>query len=115
MKFFNYNIGAFIFISLMAEDTRHAKIDDALRSLNEFRKEIETQIRELNNTITRFMQAVDQRMEHTVDFDRCTENPQTTVQTPKSNNYQHRSIKIDVPRFDGTHVSGWILKIEQFF
>ena len=47
----------------MAEGTRYAKIDDAIKSLNEFRKEVETQIHDLNNTIMKFMQAVDQRLE----------------------------------------------------
>ncbi|GFS32864.1 hypothetical protein Acr_00g0025150 [Actinidia rufa] len=56
------NIGAFI-ASAMAERTRFAKIDDAIRSLNEFRNEAEIQIRDLNNTISRFIQAVDQRLE----------------------------------------------------
>ena len=47
----------------MAAGTRYAKIDDAIKSLNEFRKEVETQIRDLNNTIMKFKQAVDQRLE----------------------------------------------------
>ena len=46
----------------MAKGTRYAKIDDAIKSLNEFRKETKTQICDLNNTITRFMQAVNQRI-----------------------------------------------------
>ena len=55
----------------MAEGTRYAKIDDAIKSLNEFRKEAETQICDLNNTITRFMQVVDQRTENITNSDRC--------------------------------------------
>ena len=47
----------------MAAGTRYAKIDDAIKSLNEFRKEVETQIRDLNNTIMKFKQAIDQRLE----------------------------------------------------
>ena len=47
----------------MAEGTRYAKIDDAIKNLSKFRKETETQIHDLNNTITRFMHVVDQRME----------------------------------------------------
>ena len=37
------------------------------------------------------------------------------MNTSHTNNYQHRSIKIDVPRFDGTNIFGWVFKIEQFF
>ena len=32
----------------MAEGTRHAKIDDAIKRLNEFRRDAETQIQELD-------------------------------------------------------------------
>ena len=106
------NIGAFI-ASAMAEGTRFTKIDDAIRSLNEFRKEAETQIRDLNNTISRFIQAVDQRLEDRGESVRHSEEP--VVNTPHHNNNQCRSMKIEVPRFDGTDVSGWIFKIEQFF
>ena len=62
-------------ISTMAEGTRYAKIDEAIKSLNEFRKETETQIHDLSNTITRFMQAIDQRMESRIESDRGTEHP----------------------------------------
>ena len=47
----------------MVEGTRFSKLDDAVKSLNDFRKETENQIRDLNNIITRFMHAVDQRLE----------------------------------------------------
>ena len=78
----------------MAEGTRYAKIDDAIKSLNEFRKEIETKICDLNNTITWFMQVIDQRMENKIDPDKHTENPHTTVHTPNNKNYQHQSMKL---------------------
>ena len=45
----------------MAGGTRFAKLDDAIKSLNDFRKETENQIRDLKTTITRFMHAIDQR------------------------------------------------------
>ena len=70
----------------MAEGTRYAKIDDAIKSLNKFRKETETQIRELNNTITRFMQAVNQRMENRAEVDRSTKHTQITSHVPNNNN-----------------------------
>ena len=47
----------------MVEGTRFSKLDDAVKSLNDFRKETENQIHDLNNIITRFMHAVDQRLE----------------------------------------------------
>ena len=97
----------------MAEGTRFAKIDDAIRSLDEFRKEAKTQIRDLNNTISRFFQPMDQRLEDRGDSGRRSEEP--VVNTSHNNNNQYRSMKIEVPRFDGTYVSGWIFKIEQFF
>ena len=100
-------------VSLMTEGTRSAKIDDAIKSLNESRKETETQIRDINNTNTRFMQVVDHKMENKIDSD--IENPQTTIHTPNNNNYQHRSMKINVPHLDRADVSGWIFNIEQFF
>ena len=59
----------------MVEGTRYAKIDDAIKSLNEFRKEAETQIRDLNNTITRFMKVGDQRLHNRPESDRCAEIP----------------------------------------
>ena len=31
------------------------------------------------------------------------------------NNHQFRSMKIDVPHFEGTDVSSWVFKMEQFF
>ena len=70
----------------MVEGTRYAKIDDAIKSLSEFRKEIETQICDLNNTITRFMQAIDQRMEDRGDPVRRTKEP--TMNTSHNNNCQ---------------------------
>ncbi|XP_057485835.1 fucosyltransferase 2-like [Actinidia eriantha] len=97
----------------MAEGTRFAEIDDAIRSLNEFRKESETQIRDLNNSISRFIQAVDQRLEDRGESVRRSEEP--VENTSHNSNHQYRSMKIEVPRFDGTDVSGWIFKIEQFF
>ena len=60
--------------SVMAEGIRFTRIDDV--SLNEFRKETETQIRDLNNTITRFKHIVDQRMEERSDHLRHTEDIQ---------------------------------------
>ena len=71
----------------MAEGIRYAKIYDAIKSCNEFRKETETQIRNLNNMITRFMQVVDQRMEDRGDLVRRTE--ESEVNTSHNNNYQH--------------------------
>ena len=106
------NIGAFI-TSVMAEGTKYAKIDDAIKSLNEFRIETETQICYLSNTITRFMQAVDQRLEDRGDPVRCIEEP--SVNTSQNSNHQYRSIKIDASRFNGTNVFGWIFKIDNFF
>ncbi|GFY84656.1 hypothetical protein Acr_03g0014300 [Actinidia rufa] len=97
------NIGAFIAFA-MAEGTRYAKIDDAIKSLNEFRKGAETQIHDLSNTIMRFMQAVDQRLEDRGEHIRHTEEP--AVNTNHSSNNQYRSMKIDVPRFDGTNIFG---------
>ena len=46
----------------MAEVTRLSKIYEAIKGFAEFKKETEVQIRELNNTISRFMQAIDQRI-----------------------------------------------------
>ena len=97
----------------MSEGTRYAKIDDAIKSLNEFRKEIETQILDIYNTIKRLMQAIDQIIEDRGDSVRHTEEP--TMNTSHINNYKHQSMKIDVPHFDGTDVSSWVFKIEQFF
>ena len=85
-------------------------IYDAIKSLNEFRKETKTQIRDLNNTITRFMQVVGQRMEDRCDLVRHIKEP--TVKTSHINNYKHQSMKIDVPHFDGIDVSGWVFKVE---
>ena len=56
-----HNIGAFIY-SIMARGTRFLKIDETIKNLNEFRKETEVQIRELNNIILRFMHAINQRI-----------------------------------------------------
>ena len=83
-----------------------------IKGLNEFRNETKTQIRDLNNTITRFMQTINQRMEEISDPIRRIEDIQPIVNTSNTNNYQHRSMKIDVLCFDGTNVSGWVFKIE---
>ena len=92
----------------MAGGTRFSKLDDAIKSLNHFRKETENQIRDLNNTITRFMHAVDQRLE-----ERNVSAPRLEVSSGNTtNNFPLRSMKIEVPRFDGTDVSNWIIKIE---
>ena len=104
------SIGAFIFLT-MAEGTRFSKLDDAIKSLNHFRKETENQIRDLNNTVTRFMHAFDQRLEErNVATMRLEVSSRNTT-----NNFPLRSMKIEVPHFDGTDVSSWIFKIEQFF
>ena len=104
------SIGAFILLT-MAEGTRFAKLDDAIKSLNDFRKETENQIRDMNNTITRFMHAIDQRLE-----ERNVVVPRLEASSGNSiNNFPLRSMKIEVPHFDGTDVSNWIFKIEQFF
>ena len=58
----------------MADCTTYAKIDDAVKNLNEFRKETKTQIRDLNITITRLMHAIDQRMEERNDLIRRTKD-----------------------------------------
>ena len=86
----------------MAKGTRYAKIDDAIKSLNELGKETKTQIWDLNNTITRYMHVVDQRMEEVSGPARRADDIQPTVNTSNTNNYQHWSMKIDVPHFDGT-------------
>ncbi|GFS31842.1 hypothetical protein Acr_00g0019490 [Actinidia rufa] len=99
--------------------TSYAKIDEAIKSLNEFREETKTQIRDLNNTITRFMLAVDQRMadssnhsQHTSD-DNFSNTP--TFTNNNHNNHPFRSMTINIPHFDGTNVSSWVFKLEQFF
>ena len=98
----------------MAEGTRFAKLDYAIKSLYDFRKKIENQIRDLNKTITRFMHAIDQRLEEKNVAASHLEEMTTTITTSNTNNnnFPHRSMKIDVPRFDGTDASSWIFKIE---
>ncbi|GFS41442.1 actin-like ATPase superfamily protein [Actinidia rufa] len=103
----------------MSEGTSYAKIDEAIKSLNEFREETKTQIRDLNNTITRFMLVVDQRMadssnhsQHTSD-DNFSNTP--TFTNNNHNNHPFRSMTIDIPHFDGSNVSSWVFKLEQFF
>ena len=99
----------------MVEGTRFTKIDEAIRNLNEFRKETKNQIREINNTISRFMEAMNQRWEDRTDTISRATDIATTVNPHPNNNMLYRSMKIDVPRFDKNDVSNWIFKIEQFF
>ena len=80
------NISAFI-ASAMAEGTRYLNIDDAIKSLNKFKKKAKTQIRELNNTILRFMQAIDQRLEDRGEPVRCIEEP--ALNTFHNDNHQY--------------------------
>ncbi|GFZ21478.1 arabinanase/levansucrase/invertase [Actinidia rufa] len=88
-----FNIDTFN-ASAMAEGTRFAEIDDTIRSLNEFRKESETQIRDLNNSISRFIQAVDQRLEDRGESVRRSE--ESVVNTTHNSNHQYRSMKIEL-------------------
>ena len=65
----------------MAEGTKYAKIDDAIKNLNGFRKKTATQIRDLNDIITRFMYHIDQRMEEMNDSVRRTKDTSITIAT----------------------------------
>ncbi|GFS36789.1 hypothetical protein Acr_00g0048060 [Actinidia rufa] len=83
------SIGAFIH-SVMAEGTRLSKIDEAIKEDNR-------------------------------DF-YCSrhfseESPMNLPSVSNNNhsNHQFRSMKIEVPHFDGSDVSSWVFKMEQFF
>ena len=99
----------------MVEGTRFKKIVEAIKNLNEFGKETKNQIREINNTITRFMHAVNQRLEDRADTATQPTDIATTINTYSNNNLPYCSMKIEVCQFDGTYVSNWVFKIEQFF
>ena len=102
----------------MAEGTRLSKIDEPIKGFTKFRKETEVQICALNKTLSKFMHVVDQRIIDVSNHSQHTyeENP---INLPTfnnhHNNHQFRSMKIDVPHFDGTDVSSWIFKMEHFF
>jgi len=45
---------------------------------------------------------------HTPSSSSATPTPSTTISNPPR-------MKLDVPRFDGSNLSGWVFKITQFF
>ena len=63
------------------------------------------------------MHVVDQRLEERNVAATLLEEMATTITIGNTNNnsFPHRSMQIDVSHFDGTDVSSWIFKIEQFF
>ena len=93
------SIGTFIFLT-MAEGTRFSKLDDAIKSLNNFRKETKNQICDLNNTVVRFTHVVDQRLEER----NVAATRLEVLFGNTTNNFPLRFMKSEVPSFDGTDV-----------
>lgn len=88
---------------MMAMEQREEKVKELEQTLNNISKYIKSlQDQSPNNSSSSIQQPVH------IEF------PEQTVYR-RPQHHQHRTVKVDFPRFDGQDVLPWIYKAEQYF
>ena len=91
------------------QDEIIARLSADQQALHESQQGFQTQMLELGRSVATISGQLDQLLRL-----KAPEEGQSS-QTPVRPSWPYQSLKLDVPRFDGTDPVGWIFKITQFF